>query len=636
MGWRRVAAWLAGVLLLVVACAGLALHIFVDPERLKRTAHDKAMQAWSRDLAIGEMSLSLFPRPAVTASSVALANPPWAKNRNLLQAESLTAHLEILPLLVGKARVSGLELDGVRLALEQGSDGRGSWELAPAKPAAAPRSEEASELLSLESVEITNADIVYRAKAGPPEILHVDSAAAQADGGLRNVRIEARVARKQRPLALKAAFEDLSRAGRPGATTDATIELDWGRTRLNAAGRVPLERGLKGAAVKADFDSTSFDDMLAFFDVKHGRTAAAKAHVEVRENQGAAEVTRYAGALGAFNFSGDAKISRTAKKTTVKGRIEGDRLDWARLLLDAGFPERPGLEPDELFRDNPLAWPELVSLQGSDGAIDVRLKAFILRNRVELRNVRTHAAFDGDHLELKPLDVETLGGTASGSLAFEGRKKLVRANLEGTGLLLERWFRERGEAIPFTGGPMKIKATFTSTGNSMKALAATVTGPITIRMGPGVWASEKAGHAEGMMSAFSGKDASAIEFECLGASLPFANGHAESKAILGARSTASQLVTSGFIDMRDETLDLRGRVQPKSGKVGLATIAGDIRIDGKIRHPHASLDPVATPAAIVRGAAAIATAGLSLVGTAMADAEHARKSDACEAVFTMR
>ena len=76
---------------------------------------------------------------------------------------------------------------------------------------------------------------------------------------------------------------------------------------------------------------------------------------------------------------------------------------------------------------------------------------------------------------------------------------------------------------------------------------------------------------------------------------------------------------------------MRGRVQPLSGKVGLATIAGDIRISGKIRQPNAGL--VGAPAAIVRAGAALATAGLSLVGTAMADADQAKKNDACEAVF---
>ena len=78
---------------------------------------------------------------------------------------------------------------------------------------------------------------------------------------------------------------------------------------------------------------------------------------------------------------------------------------------------------------------------------------------------------------------------------------------------------------------------------------------------------------------------------------------------------------------------MRGRVKPKTGTVGLASIAGDIKITGKLRAPHASLDPVGTPAALARGAAAIATVGLSLVATASADAAQARKNDPCELVF---
>ena len=41
-------------------------------------------------------------------------------------------------------------------------------------------------------------------------------------------------------------------------------------------------------------------------------------------------------------------------------------------------------------------------------------------------------------------------------------------------------------------------------------------------MGPGVWASQKAGDAEAIMTrAFSARDAGRIDFECVGAVLPF-------------------------------------------------------------------------------------------------------------------
>ena len=256
------------------------------------------------------------------------------------------------------------------------------------------------------------------------------------------------------------------------------------------------------------------------------------------------------------------------------------------------------------------------------------------KSGVELKNVKARVGLAGDRLNVSPFSIELLGGSATGSLHLEVRKKSVRLNFDGTNLLLERWFRERGGKIAFTGGPMKVKATLSSAGATMKALAASITGPVTIRMGPGVWASEKAAHAEDVMvRAFSGKNSASIDLECVGASLPFTLGRATAQRIIGARSTVANLLTSGYVDFREETLDLRGRVKPKTGAVGLAAIAGDIKITGKMRALHASLDPVGAPAAIARGAVAIATAGLSLVATASADAAQARKNDPCELVF---
>jgi uncharacterized protein involved in outer membrane biogenesis len=639
MSWRRTAFVSAGVFLAAAAAGAIALHALVDPDRLKRVARDKAAQAWSRDLALGEMSLSLLPWPALTARDVALANPAWAKNRNLVRVDRVVARLALLPLLVGEARIASLDLEGVKAALEVSPDGKASWELGSASSAesstqARRDASSDTELLALESLRIRNADIVYKPKSGPAVAWRIEDAIAQGASGLRNMRIEASLARRQRPLKIKAEIEDLSRAGHAGATTGGKIDLDWGQTQLAIEGRFPLEAGLKGLALKADLKASSFTDMLAFFDVKQGRTAAASAHLEARESQGWTDITQFAGTLGAFKFTGDAKVSGSGPRTIVKGRLDGDRLVWERFLLDLGFPALPGLEPDEMFHDSPLAWPLLVSLQGSEGSVDLRLKSLALRNGVELRNWKSSLAFENDRLDVKALSAEMLGGSGSGTMAFEGRKKLVRVNFDGSNLLLERWFRERAVPIPFTGGPMTVKAAFTATGDSFKDLAATATGPITIRMGRGTWTSEKAAHAESVMtSAFSPNDAGSIDFECVGLSMPFSSGKASSASILGARSAASQLLTSGAIDLRDESLDLRGRVQPRSGKVGLATIAGDIRISGKIRHPHVNLDSVGAPAAFVRAGAAIATAGLSLIGTAKIDAENAKKNDACEAVF---
>lgn len=294
------------------------------------------------------------------------------------------------------------------------------------------------------------------------------------------------------------------------------------------------------------------------------------------------------------------------------------------------------LSPNELFRDTALAWPLLVALQGTQGSADVLVRSLRLRNGVELKNAKSRVTFEGDRMNLNPFTAELLGGSATASMMFEGRSKTARVDFTGSNLLLQRWFAERGSKVPLTGGPMKVAGKITATGNSMKALGATVTGPITLRMGPAVWASEKASDAEALMTnALAAKDAGQIDIECVALALPFMNGIATADPIIGFRTGASALITSGKVDLREQSLDVSGRLKPKSGiRLGLATIAGDVKIAGPLRQPKMSLDPLGTPALVARTGAAIATLGISAVGTALVDAAQAKKNDPCEVVFT--
>ncbi|MEP7067660.1 MAG: AsmA family protein [Usitatibacter sp.] len=630
--WRKTAIWALAIAVLAVAAGAFALPRLVDPDRLKRVARDKAAAAWSRELSIGDVTLTFLPMPAHHAERVALANPAWANSRQLFTAESVDARLALLPLLLGKVRVKSLDLDAARVNLETAPDGAKSWDLAAGANAKTTASADTN-LMDVTEVTIRNSDVTERSK-GATTLLHIEEANAQAEPGLRDVRIDARVLRNRRPATVKASFADLSGFGNEGATTEGRIDLDWGKSQLAVAGRLPIDAAMKGYAVSADLNAVSLHEMAAFFGDNRLPTAPAKAHITARESQGKVEVGELSVAFGQHVVTGRGEISRVGAKTLVNGRLESARVDWEKALLELGYPALPPLAPDELFHENPLGWPFLASLEGAEGTVDLKLGWLRIRNGVEMKNVKARAAFVGDRADVNPFSMELLGGSANGNLLLEGRKKALRLNFDGTHILLERWFQERGRKIPLTGGPMKIKATLSATGGTMKALAASVSGPVTIHMGPAVWSSEKAAHAQDVMaSAFSGKNSASIDFECVGASLPFASGRASAKSIIGVSSTVSNLLTSGYVDFREETLELRGRVQPKAATVGLAAIAGDIRIGGKLRAPHASLDPVSTPGVIARGAAAIATLGLSAVGTAAARSAEARKTDPCELVF---
>lgn len=156
-------------------------------------------------------------------------------------------------------------------------------------------------------------------------------------------------------------------------------------------------------------------------------------------------------------------------------------------------------------------------------------------------------------------------------------------------------------------------------------------------MGPGVYASQKASDAEALMVAFSKRDSTgSVAYECAGANLPFVQGRADGIAIVGMRSDVSRLLTSGYVSFRDNTVDLRGRMRSKPGMgVGLSNIAGGVRISGNIRALKTTLDPAGGPETALRAGAAVATLGLSLAASSMANAAR-EDVDPCEAVFAKR
>lgn len=634
MNWRKAALWTVGAAVLLAGAAAICLHVLVDPERLKKAALDRAHNAWERELLLGDVEFHLFPVPSLRASKVSLANPSWAKDPHLLVADNVRADLELLPLLVGKVRIKSLSLDGVKAGLEVADDGAVSWELkakdAPAKPATTPAE---GDPLQIASVHIHDARIVHRRGKAEGEPWIVEDAEIETEPGLRGASIEAKLARYGKTLQVKGRFADLSKIGTRGAVTDGKIDFDWGGAKLAAEGRFPLEKGLGGMDLAAHLEARAMEDLFGFFGMKRGKAAPLDIQLKARDVGERIEVTGLALALGELKVSGDARIT-LGEKHAIQARLETNRLDWLKTLADAGGTIRPKRQDGIVFHEDPVAWRAVKAIGAMRGTADLALKSFRMGNGLELTNVRTKVTFGDGRMEMAPFAADMLGGAMKGAFAFDADRKSIRMDLDGENLLLERWFRERGRKIPFTGGPMKVHARLALSGDTYRALAASATGPFTLRMGAGQWESEHAGEVEEMMvSALQPKDGKAVKLECAAANLEFKSGTASGKNIIGARSDIAQLLTSGELNYNDETIDLRGNVYARKGiRLGLSAIASDVQITGKVAKPTMRLDPNATPAVIARAGAAIASAGATLIGGALIDVVES-KNDPCERVF---
>jgi len=581
--WRRVAVGSALALAAVIAGGAVVLHALVDPERVKALAREKARTALSRDLTLGDVSVRLLPLPTIDASDVALSARDGKSA--FLRAKEVDARLDLFALLAGKTRLRTLHLENVDLTPEGANT---PW--------------------------------------------HVDEASFSADGDWREASVDAKVVRNGQALRVKAKLADLSRAGTPGAATEGEVQLAFAQTQVAIKGLLPIGHSLAPTRVHVDVKSPSLGDVFAFYALERRQSAPLEAHVDLQGAKDRLEAKNLQLTLGDARARGAFNVGTSGTPRAFDGKLAIERLDWARAMADAGTPTPPKRDTGLAFNPDALAWPLLERLEAWDGTLDTDVGSLKLRNGVELRNARFHFAFSGSRLEVDPVQAELLGGKGSARLRFDGEHKSVKVAFEGTGLLLERWFHERGRTIPFTGGPMNVHADFTATGNTMRDLAASATGPVALRMGPGAWNSKHAGDTEALMTnAFASEGVEKVQFECVSANLPFKAGIARGRSMVGFKTAASELIASGTLNLRDESIDLHGRVRAHKGvTLGLAQIAGDVKIGGHLAKPEMSIDPEATPGIIARAGAAIATLGVSVLGTALIEKMEPDRADPCE------
>jgi hypothetical protein len=293
------------------------------------------------------------------------------------------------------------------------------------------------------------------------------------------------------------------------------------------------------------------------------------------------------------------------------------------------------LAKGEIFRRDPLPWKALEALASVDSRVTLRIDALRLRSGIRMSQLEASVRGGGGRISIAPFSMALLGGSASGKLNLDGARHAADLTLDARGVMLERWFSERGRKLPVSGGPMRIHATLQARGDTQRGLAASADGLITVRGGATLIRSEKAGNAESllidMFPLFSERDATQLRLQCFAAQLPLRRGQADG-ALVGARSDASQLLTQGTVDLRQQALDLRGRVRARSGiSLGVALLSGDVVIAGPLAKPKMALDP-SSAGALARLGAAVLTSGLSVVATAAWDAANPA-SNPCEAAL---
>ncbi len=147
---------------MVVICA-VAL-LMLPGDRIAQVAVDQIKAQTGRDVVLrGQTTVSYYPVLGVSTGAVEIANAEWSEAGPMLVADSLKLGVDLMSLINGDVRITGLEMVNPQVLLEIGRDGRANWELGVdgVAPSGQPSGVSTALALSLDRALITGGQVQF-------------------------------------------------------------------------------------------------------------------------------------------------------------------------------------------------------------------------------------------------------------------------------------------------------------------------------------------------------------------------------------------------------------------------------------------------------------------------------------------
>ena len=559
-----------GVLLVVIIVAVITVPFLVPVDVYKDRIVAGARDATGRDLAIGGIKFSLFPRIELEAEDVTFANAPGAANPNMVELEELRIHLKFLPLLSGEVAIDSFVLVDPVIHLEVDKNGRPNWVFGEgtAEPAAAGGSEGSGgppslSELSLGDIRLDNGSLTFLdARSGEKhEVSKIDMALTLADldspfaadgnatwnGETITLKIGVEAPRKlmsgrQSAIDVMVTAKPVS-LGFKGAAALAEVAKVEGGIDL----KVPSVRGLAawtGNPIEPAADNLGPMSIKGKLTVDGPKVSFADARM----------------AIDAIKAVGELLIDAKGARPFVKGRLDVDRLDLNPYLPEgvAGEPEKKA-EPG--WSDAPI---DVSGLKAVNAEFDLSVDSIAVRQvqigkgvlGIELKNGKLVA-------DLKRLAL--YGGNGEGRIVLDGGGKVPR--LEKTfnlsGVQAEPLLRDAAD-FGRLSGTLSAEIAVTGHGGSERAIVGSLNGKGGVDFLNGAISGiNLAAMVRNVSTAFldSGSDEpQKTDFAELSATYTITKGIVKNTD-LSLQSPLLRVSGAGTVDLPERTVDYR--IEPK-------------------------------------------------------------------------
>ena len=268
--------------------------------------------------------------------------------------------------------------------------------------------------------------------------------------------------------------------------------------------------------------------------------------------------------------------------------------------------------------------------------VDLSLQAGkVVATEVQLTDMATELHLHEGRLLLKPFHAGLAGGMVEGEVQLDAVNKVPVANLHLIARQVELGKLTEHKII--RGGKSDLKVDLQGQGDSVRALMASATGETVLSVGEGKIENRAVNWAAGdllfqVLGALNplAKHEETTSMTCAAAHFTIRDGIATANKGIGVRTSQVDVVGSGTVDLRSETLDLGIHPRPRAG-VGLSLstpLTGLTRLRGTFAKPSIGIDNEGTLRTAATMGAAAATGGLSVLGELLVE-KISTDSDPC-------
>ena len=570
----RALKWTGGIILALLIA--LALFIAFGLATLKGPITRAVSNASGRELRIEGTFKPVWSwvHPRFRAEKVSYANPDWASEDYMFQADAVEVSVELLPLLYGRVILPEVHLQRPIIDLEIDEDGRKNWLLTQ------DQHKEGGSRISIQALTFDDARLTY---ADDIRDISLDSQLATTAEG---VKFKTKGTYHGLPATAEGTGGQvlaLKDADQP-YPLDATAKV--GGTAIKAKGTLTNVAQLSALDLAIELKGRTMSELYDVIGIAFPETTPYTTRGRLVKGEKMIAYQKFTGTVGESDIAGSLQFDLGGKRAFMHGTIDSRLLNLADLgpLVGTDQPKDEGVLPDMPFDSD--RWDSIDA--------DVRIKAGSIKRpkQLPLEHLNTRIVMRDKVLTLDPLEFGLAGGTIVGTVRMDGRQEPIAGNLalRVKDLDLPKFFptiKEGQDSIGDINGLIEL----TGRGDTVAELLGASNGKVGLYLDGGkisrfmmelvamdIW---------GVARAKLAHDTSSVDIRCAIADFGVKDGMMNTNAFVFDTQVVN-VEGTGSVNLKTEQMDLTLNPHPKDRSV--ASLNSPLYIKGTFGEPKAAPD----------------------------------------------